>query len=188
MPRIAAPSAQGGSGGGWIGGSGFGRQAIAGKLKRAAASLKAQKPIAKPAKKTAKKKKLTKKKPATKAKPKHLKVVGRIAPKAKADTPSPAVPGVRVGPIDPGGIILAALGNAEDIVLSGQPFSLHDSKQAIGIVRDALETIAVVESHRPPAQVEAEMSQFTQVALDFVPQKRRADFIAAFEKALKAAT
>ena len=73
-------------------------------------------------------------------------------------------------------------------MLGGQPFTLHDSKQAIGIVRDALETISVVDSHRPPAQVEAEMSQFTQVALDFVPQKKRADFIVAFEKALKAAT
>ena len=82
----------------------------------------------------------------------------------------------------------AALHNAARIVLSGEPFTLHDSKQAIGIVRDALETIAVVDSHRPPAQVEAEMSQFVQVALDFVPPKRREDFRAAFEKALKAAT
>ena len=85
-------------------------------------------------------------------------------------------------------MVRAALGQAEAIVLGGQPFTLHDSKQAIAIVRDALETIAVVDSHRPPAQVEAEMSQFTQVALDFIPQKRREDFIAAFKKALKAAT
>ena len=164
------------------------RKAIAGKLKRAAASLKAKKPIAKPAKKTAKKKK-----PATKAKPSKatkLKVVGRIAPKVKAHTPSPAVPGVRVpaGPVDPGGMVRRALSRAADIVLSDEPFSLHDAKQAIGIVRDALETIAVVDSHRPPAQVEAEMTQFVEVALDFVPQPRREDFIAAFEKALKAAT
>ena len=58
----------------------------------------------------------------------------------------------------------------------------------IGIVRDALETIAVVDSHRPPAQVEAEMTQFLEVALDFVPPKRREDFYTAFQKALKAAT
>ena len=56
------------------------------------------------------------------------------------------------------------------------------------IVRDALETIAVVDSHRPPAQVEAEMTQFLEVALDFVPPKRREDFNTAFQKALKAAT
>ena len=91
-------------------------------------------------------------------------------------------------PIDPRGVVLAALGNAEDIVLGDHPFTLHDSKQAIGIIRDALEAIAVVDSHRPPAQVEAEMTQFVEVALDFVPQKRREDFIAAFEKSLKAAT
>ena len=69
---------------------------------------------------------------------------------------------------------------ASEIVLGDGEFSLHDSKQAIGIVRDALETIAVVDSHRPPAQVEAELSQFVQVALDFIPQKRREDFRAAF--------
>ena len=85
-------------------------------------------------------------------------------------------------------MVRRALSRAADIVLSDEPFSLHDAKQAIGIVRDALETIAVVDSHRPPAQVEAEMTQFVEVALDFVPQKRRQDFMAAFEKALKAAT
>ena len=73
-------------------------------------------------------------------------------------------------------------------MLGETPLTLHDVKQVIGIVRDALETIAVVDSHRPPAQVEAEMSQFVQVALDFVPPKRREDFRAAFKKALKAAT
>ena len=81
-----------------------------------------------------------------------------------------------------------ALTRAEAIVLGEGPFTLHDAKQVIGIVRDALETIAVVDSHRPPAQVEAEMAQFVRVALNFVPQKRRADFRAAFVKALKAAT
>ena len=85
-------------------------------------------------------------------------------------------------------MVRTALGHAEAIVLGEDPFSLHDVKQVIGIVRDALETISVVDSHRSPAQVEAEMSQFTQVALDFIPQKRRADFRAAFVKALKAAT
>ena len=85
-------------------------------------------------------------------------------------------------------MVRAALSHAAVIVLGDGPFTLHDAKQVIGIVRDALETIAVVESHRPPAQVEAELSQFTQVALDFIPQKRRADFRAAFVKALKAAT
>ena len=79
------------------------RKALAGKLKRAAASLKAKKLTTKPAKKPVKKKK-----PATKSKPSKatkLKVVGRIAP--KADTPSPAVPGVRVpsGPVDPSGMV-----------------------------------------------------------------------------------
>ena len=48
-------------------------------------------------------------------------------------------------------------------MLSEDRFSLHDAKQAIDIVRNALETIAVVESHRPPAQVEAEMTQFLEV-------------------------
>ena len=85
-------------------------------------------------------------------------------------------------------MVRTALGQAEGIVLGGTPLTLHDAKQSIGIVRDALETIAVVDSHRPPAQVEAEMSQFVQVALDFVPQKRREDFNTAFQKALKAAT
>ena len=85
-------------------------------------------------------------------------------------------------------MVRAALSHAADIVLGDGPFTLHDSKQVIGIVRDALETIAVVDSHRPPAQVEAEMSQFVQVALDFVPAKRRKDFRSAFQKALKAAT
>ena len=156
------------------------RKAIAGKLKRAAASLKAKpakKSTLKPAKKSPSKKK-------KKLVVKRAKVVGRITPKVKAKTPPPPGP----GSVDPSDIIRASLSNAARIVLSGEPFTLHDSKQAIGIVRDALETIAVVDSHRPPAQVEAEMSQFTQVALDFVPQKRRADFIVAFEKALKAAT
>ena len=92
------------------------------------------------------------------------------------------------GPVDPVDIIRAALRNAAVHVLSGQSFTLHDSKQAIGIVRDALETIAVVELHRPPVQVEAEMTQFMEVALDFVPSKRREDFNTAFQKALKAAT
>ena len=162
------------------------RKALAGKLKRAAASLKATKPAKKkpkPVKKTAKKpakKKVAKKKRATK----RAKVVGRITPKVKAKAPPPG----SSGPVNPGDIVRAALRNAADIVLSGQPFSLHDSKQAIGIVRDALETIAVVDSHRPPAQVEAEMTQFVQVALDFVPQKRREDFYKEFQKALKAAT
>ena len=85
-------------------------------------------------------------------------------------------------------MVRMALTRAEAIVLSDGPFTLHDAKQVIEIVRDALETIAVVDSHRPPAQVEAEMSQFVQVALDFVPQKRREDFNTAFQKALKAAT
>ena len=152
------------------------RKALAGKLKRAASSLKSK---PKPAKKSP-----AKKKKRARAKPKRTKVVGRIVPNVKASPPPP--PGSR--PFDPGDIIRAALRNAVAIVLSGQPFTLHDSKQAIGIVRDALETNAVVDSHRPPAQVEAEMSQFTQVALDFIPPKRRADFRAAFEKALKAAT
>ena len=152
------------------------RKSLAGKLKRAAASLKTS-----PAKKS--KRKTAKKSSSKNPKRTSAKVVGRITPKAKARTPPPSF-----GPVDPGDIIRAALRNAADIVLSGEPFTLHDSKQAIGIVRDALETIAVVDSHRPPAQVEAEMSQFTQVALDFVPQKKRADFIVAFEKALKAAT
>lgn len=117
-------------------------------------------------------------------------MVGRITPKATAQTPSTAVPGVRVpaGPVDPGDIVRTALSRTADIVLSDDRLSLHDAKQAIGIVRDALETIAVVDSHRPPAQVEAEMTQFVEVALDFVPQKRRQDFIAAFKKSLKAAT
>ena len=164
------------------------RKAIAGKLKRAAASLKApakkklakkKKPItAKAAKKKPAKKRATK----AKAKPKRAKVVGRITPKGKA-LPPPAL-----GLTDPGDIVRAALDNAACIVLSGEPFTLHDSKQAIGIVRDALEAIAVVDSHRPPAQVEAEMSQFVQVALDFVPQKRREDFYKEFQKALKAST
>ena len=162
------------------------RKALAGKLKRAAASLKAKKLTTKPAKKPVKKKK-----PATKSKPSKatkLKVVGRIA--LKADTPSPAVPGVRVpsGPVDPSGMVRTALGQAEGIVLGETPLTLHDVKQVIGIVRDALETIAVVDSHRPPAQVEAEMTQFLEVALDFVPPKRREDFYTAFQKALKAAT
>ena len=164
-------------------------------MKRAAASLKSKKQAVKIAKKPPppKKKPAKKKKPTTKAKPKTRgKVVGRIAPKGKAKTPSRAVPmlGVRVpsGPVDPGDMVRTALSRAADIVLSEDRFSLHDAKQAIDIVRNALETIAVVESHRPPAQVEAEMSQFTQVALDFIPQKRREDFITAFEKALKAAT
>ena len=166
------------------------RKALAGKLKRAAASLKATTPItkrakkkSKPVKKTAKKpakKKVAKKKRATK----RAKVVGRITPKVKAKAPPPGPPGRS----NPGDIVRAALDNAADIVLRGQPFTLHDSKQAIGIVRDALETIAVVDSHRPPAQVEAELSQFVQVALDFVPQKRREDFYKEFQKALKAAT
>ena len=152
------------------------RKALAGKLKRAASSLKS-----KPAKKSpAKKKKPATKKPVTK----RAKVVGRITPKVKAKTPPP--PSSR--PVDPGGIVRAALSNAASIVLSGEPFTLHDSKQAIAIVRDALETIAVVDSHRPPAQVEAEMSQFVQVALDFVPPKRREDFRTAYKKALKATT
>ena len=85
-------------------------------------------------------------------------------------------------------MVRTVLSRAADIVLSDGPFSLHDAKQSIEIVRDALEAVAVVESHRPPAQVEAELSKFVQVALDFVPQKKREDFIAAFEKALKAAT
>ena len=85
-------------------------------------------------------------------------------------------------------MVRTALGQAEGIVLGDTPLSLHDAKQSIGIVRDALETIAVVDSHRPPAQVEAELSQFVQVALDFVPQKRREDFYKEFQKALKAAT
>ena len=178
------------------------RKAIAAKLKRTAALLKATKPAKKTAKKSppAKKKPAKKKKTTTKAKPKDRavkdraiggKVVGRIAPKGKAKTP-PAVPmlGMQVpsGPVDPVDIIRAALNNAAAFVLGGDPFSLHDSKQVIGIVRDALETIAVVDSHRPPAQVEAEMTQFLEVALDFVPPKRRKDFNTAFQKALKAAT
>ena len=85
-------------------------------------------------------------------------------------------------------MVRAVLRHAAGIVLGGGQLTLHDAKQVIEIVRNALETIAVVDSHRPPAQVEAEMSQFTQVALDFIPQKRRADFRAAFVKALKAAT
>ena len=156
------------------------RKVIAGKLKRAAASLKAS-PAKKSKPKTAKKSPSKKKKHVT---PQRAKVVGRITPKVKVK----ALPPSRSGRANPGDIVRAALDNAADIVLGGQPFSLHDSKQAIGIVRDALETIAVVDSHRSPAQVEAELSQFNQVALDFIPQKRRADFIAAFEKALKAAT
>ena len=153
------------------------RKALAGKLKRAAESLNP-----KPAKKSpSKKKKPATKKPVTK----RSKVVGRITPKVKA---SSLPPSSSSRPVDPGGIILAALGNAEDIVLSGRAFSLHDSKQAIGIVRDALETIAVIDSHLPPEQVKAELSQFAQVVLDFLPPKRRADFRAAFQKALKAAT
>ena len=150
------------------------RKAIAGKLKRAAESLKA-KPVKKksPAKK---------KKPTTKPKPKPAKMVGRITPKVKAKAPSPGSSGPA------GDMVRMALSRASDIVLSDGPFSLHDAKQAIDIARNALETIAVVDSHRPPAQVEAEMSQFVQVALDFVPSKRREDFRAAFKKALKAAT
>ena len=140
------------------------RKALAGKLKRAAASLKA--------------------KPATRAKPPGAKVVGRITPKVKAKIPPPG----SHGPVNPGDMVRAALSHAADIVLGGGPFTLHDSKQVIGIVRDALETIAVVDSHRPPAQVEAELSQFVQVALDFVPPKRREDFRTAYKKALKAAT
>ena len=155
------------------------RKALAGKLQRAAESLKV---------KPSKKKKPAKPKPSKKkkspAKAKRAKVVGRITPKGKAKAPPPG----SSGPVDPGGIVRVALRNAERIVLSDEPFSLHDSKQAIDLVRSALETIAVVDSHRPPAQVEAEMSQFTQVALDFIPQKRRADCRAAFVKALKAAT
>ena len=156
------------------------RKALAGKLKRAAEALKSK--TAPPAKKS--KPKPAKKSPAKKKKPvtKRAKVVGRITPKVKAKTPPPS------GQVDPGDIVRAALSNAAAIVLSGEPFTLHDSKQAIGIVRDALETIAVVDSHRPPAQVEAELSQFVQVALDFVPSKRREDFRTAFKKALKAAT
>ena len=165
------------------------RKALAGKLKRAAASLKAKpvkkKPIA-PAKKKKPVTSVKKKKPtATRS-----KIVGRITPKIKTHTPPSAVLGVRVraGPLNPGDMVRAALSHAADIVLGDGPFTLHDSKQVIGIVRDALETIAVVDSHRPPAQVEAEMSQFVQVALDFVPAKRRKDFRSAFQKALKAAT
>ena len=62
--------------------------------------------------------------------------------------------GVQVpsGPVDPGDIIRAALYNAAAYVLSGQSFSLHDSKQAIGIVRDALETIAVVSRTGHPCR------------------------------------
>ena len=78
------------------------RKAIAAKLKRAVASLKATKPAKKTAKKPlpAKRKPAKKKKTATKAKPKDRavkdravggKVVGRIAPKGKAKTP-PVVP------------------------------------------------------------------------------------------------
>ena len=160
------------------------RKALAGKLQRAAASLKAKTPITKRAKKKPQPVKKPAKKRATKAKPPGAKVVGRITPKVKAKTPPPG----SYGPVNPGDMVRAALSHAADIVLGGGPFTLHDSKQVIGIVRDALETIAVVDSHRPPAQVEAEMSQFVQVALDFVPPKRREDFRAAFEKALKAAT
>ena len=160
------------------------RKALAGKLQRAAASLKAKTPITKRAKKKPQPVKKPAKKRATKAKPPGAKVVGRIMPKVKAKTPPPG----SYGPVNPGDMVRAALSHAADIVLGGGPFTLHDSKQVIGIVRDALETIAVVDSHRPPAQVEAEMSQFTQVALDFIPPKRRADFRAAFVKALKAAT
>ena len=176
------------------------RKAIAGKLKRAAASLKAAPPAKKklakkkkPITAPAAKKKTTKKR-ATRAKPKDravkdrakgAKIVGRITPKVKAKkAPPPPTPGRS----NPGDIVRAALDNAAAIVLSGQPFTLHDSKQAIGIVRDALEAIAVVDSHRPPAHVEAELSQFVQVALDFVPQKRREDFYKEFQKALKAST
>ena len=169
------------------------RKALAGKLKRAAESLKAKTPIAKRTKKTPQPIKKIAKKTTRKAKPKDravkdraegAKVVGRIIPKVKAKAPPPG----SSGPVNPGDMVRAALSHAADIVLSDGPFTLHDSKQVIGIVRDALETIAVVDSHRPPAQVEAELSQFNQVALDFIPQKRRADFIVAFEKALKAAT
>ena len=160
------------------------RKALAGKLQRAAASLKAKTPITKRAKKKPQPVKKPAKKRATKAKPPGAKVVGRITPKVKAKTPPPG----SHGPVNPGDMVRAALSHAADIVLGVGPFTLHDSKQVIGIVRDALETIAVVDSHRPPAQVEAEMSQFVQVALDFVPPKRREDFRAAFEKALKAAT
>lgn len=160
------------------------RKALAGKLKRAAALLKA-----KPTKKKlpAKKKKTAKKPPSKKkpiAKSKRSKVVGRITPKGKAKTPPPG----SSRPVDPGGMVRMALGHAEAIVLGDGSFTLHDANQVINIVRNALETIAVVDSHRPPAQVEAEMTQFVEVALDFVPSKRREDFRAAFEKALKAAT
>ena len=158
------------------------RKALAGKLQRAAASLKAKTPITKRAKKPAKKSPA--KKRATTAKAKRAKVVGRITPKVKAKKPPPVSP----GPVDPGNIVRTALSRAADIVLGDGLFSLHDAKQVIGIVRDAREAIAVVDSHRPPAQVEAELSQFAQVALDFIPQKRRADFRAAFVKTLKAVT
>ena len=65
------------------------RKALAGKLQRAAASLKAKTPITKRAKKKPKPvkklaKKLAKKKRATKAKPPGAKVVGRITPKVKS--------------------------------------------------------------------------------------------------------
>ena len=85
-------------------------------------------------------------------------------------------------------MVRMALTHASEIVLGDGPFTLHDSKQVIGIVRDALETIAVVDSHRPPAQVEAEISQFAQVVLDFLPPNRQADFRKALMKTLKAAT
>ena len=165
------------------------RKTIAGKLKRAAASLKAPPAKKKLAKKSTarataakKKKPITAKKKPAKKRATRAKVVGRITPKAKAPPPP------TLGRTDPGDIVRAALDNAAAIVLSDEPFTLHDSKQAIGIVRDALETIAVVDSHRAPAQVEAELSQFVQVALDFVPNKRREDFYKEFQKALKAST
>ena len=143
------------------------RKALAGKLQRAAASLKAKTPITKRAKKKPKPVQKPAKKRATKAKPPGAKVVGRITPKVKSKTPKSA---------DPGGMVRETLNRAADIVLGDGPFSLHDAKQVIGIVRDAREAIAVVDSHRPSARVEAELSQFVQVALDFIPQKRRADF------------